>query len=139
MLKRIYNILVLCTIFTMTCCVFLLSFRKYNTVSYLSFERKDALLNIARNRVEQFWQERPEALKGVKETTWTTAAVRTTLGPCPDAPPKLVGPLRVEFDYKRTWDEVMSEASPDLQEGGRYKPPDCISQHKVGKLNKRGK
>lgn len=139
MLRRIYNILALCAIFTLACCVLLLSYSKSDSISYLSYERKDALFNIARNRAEQFWKELPEALKGVRRTTWRTAAVQTTLGPCPDTPPKLVGPLRVEFDYKRTWDEVRAEAGPDLRKGGRYKPPDCVSQHKVGKFNKRGK
>lgn len=139
MLKKIYNILVLCAIFTLVCCL-LLSFSKSNTISYLSYKGKDALLNIAQNRTDQLWKELAEALKGVEETTWTTAAVRTTtLGPCPDTPPKLVGPLRVEFDKKRTWDEVRAETSPGLREGGRYKPPDCISNHKVGKFNKRDK
>lgn len=136
---RIYNILALCAIFTLTCCVLLLSYSKSDYISYLSNEGKDALLNIAQNRADQFWKKPTEALKGVKETTWTAAAVHTTLGPCPETPPKLVGPLRVEFDYKRTWDEVRAGASPALREGGRYKPPDCVSQHKVGKFNKRGK
>lgn len=139
MLKRIYNIIALCVIFTMASCVLLLNYNQYDFTSYLLYEKKDALLNIAQNRERQFWKEPTEALKGVKETTRTTAAVNTTLGPCPDSPPELVGPLRVEFDYKRTWDEVRAVASPALQEGGRYKPPDCISQHKVGKFNKRGK
>lgn len=138
MLKKIYYILAVCAIFTMVCCLLLLS--KSNTISYLSYNGKGVLLSIAQNRTGQFWKELTEALKGVKETTWTTAAVRTTtLGPCPDTPPKLVGPLRVEFDNKRTWDQVRAEASPALQEGGRYKPPDCISKHKVGKFNKRDK
>lgn len=139
MLKRLYNILVVCAIFILSCCVLLLSYSKSNTVSYFTYKGKDALLNIAQSRAGQFWKEPTEALKGVEETTWTTAAVHRTLGPCPDTPPKLVGPLRVEFDYKRTWDEVRAGASPALQEGGRYKPPDCISKHKVGKFNKRGK
>lgn len=138
MLTKIYNLLVLCVIFTLACCILLLSYSKSYSISYLSYEGKDALLNTAQNRAKYFWKEPPEALKG-QETIWTTAAVHTTLGPCPDTPPKLVGPLRVEFDYKRTWDDVRAEANPALREGGRYKPPNCISQHKVGKFNKRGK
>lgn len=138
MLKKIYNILVLSAIFTLVCCLLLLSY-KPDTISYLSYEGKDALLNIAQNHTDQFWKELIEHLKGEDETTWTTVAVSTTtLGPCPDTPPKLIGPLRVEFD-QRTWDDVRAEASPALQEGGRYKPPDCISKHKVGKFNQRDK
>lgn len=136
MLKRLYNILVASAIFTVACCLLLLSYSKSNNFSYLSYKKEDALLNNAQNPAYQFWKKPTKAPKDVKETTWTTAAVYSTLGPCPDSPPKLVGPLRVEFDYERTWEEVTAEASPALQEGGRYKPPDCISKHKVGKFNK---
>ncbi|KAJ3611712.1 hypothetical protein NHX12_021726 [Muraenolepis orangiensis] len=50
---------------------------------------------------------------------------------CPSFPPKLEGPLRIEFDWTRTMDDVHKESGPGLQEGGRFQPPDCISQHKV--------
>uniref|UniRef100_A0A9J7Z9Z3 Beta-1,4-galactosyltransferase n=1 Tax=Cyprinus carpio carpio TaxID=630221 RepID=A0A9J7Z9Z3_CYPCA len=49
---------------------------------------------------------------------------------CPDSPPGLVGPLRVEFSDPVTLDLVRSE-NPALQPGGRFKPTDCIAQQKV--------
>ncbi|KAM4606160.1 beta-1,4-galactosyltransferase 1-like [Polymixia lowei] len=57
--------------------------------------------------------------------------VSRPLEPCPGSPPGLVGPLHVEFDWHRTMDNVRSECSTDLQDGGRYEPPDCIALHKV--------
>ncbi|CAL8292997.1 unnamed protein product [Lota lota] len=51
--------------------------------------------------------------------------------PCPLSPPGLVGPLRIEFDWNRTMNDVRKECSEHLQEGGRYQPLECISQHKV--------
>ncbi|XP_054893200.1 beta-1,4-galactosyltransferase 1-like [Poeciliopsis prolifica] len=54
------------------------------------------------------------------------------LDPCPETSPKLVGPLKVEFNTRRTLENVKAESSSsELQMGGRYKPPDCISRQKV--------
>ncbi|XP_077365421.1 beta-1,4-galactosyltransferase 1-like [Festucalex cinctus] len=62
----------------------------------------------------------------------TSKAVSKILGLCPDTPPDLVGPLRVEFDQRRSLDKIVVEVSaPSLRMGGRYKPPNCIAQHKV--------
>ncbi|XP_051715645.1 beta-1,4-galactosyltransferase 1 isoform X2 [Ctenopharyngodon idella] len=52
---------------------------------------------------------------------------------CPDNPPRLVGPLRVEFSDPVTLDLVRSE-NPALQPGGHFKPPDCIAQQKVAMI-----
>ncbi|TRY91137.1 hypothetical protein DNTS_020424 [Danionella cerebrum] len=49
---------------------------------------------------------------------------------CPEDPPRLVGPLRVEFTDPITLDLVRSE-NPALLPGGRYKPPECIALQKV--------
>ncbi|XP_047205438.1 beta-1,4-galactosyltransferase 1-like [Girardinichthys multiradiatus] len=50
---------------------------------------------------------------------------------CPETPPELVGTLHVEFNSKRSLEEVKEQVGSSLQAGGRYKPPDCISQQKV--------
>lgn len=60
----------------------------------------------------------------------TSTSGNNSLGPCPANPPGLVGPLRVEFNVKRTLEDVRNEVSP-LELGGRYRPPDCVSSHKV--------
>ncbi|TNN84635.1 Beta-1,4-galactosyltransferase 1 [Liparis tanakae] len=72
-----------------------------------------------------------KVLNASHEETQVTTTKSTTLGRCPDNPPTLVGPLHVEFESKRTLDQVREIISPRLQEGGRYKPPDCVSQQKV--------
>uniref|UniRef100_UPI0037E7FA74 beta-1,4-galactosyltransferase 2-like n=1 Tax=Semicossyphus pulcher TaxID=241346 RepID=UPI0037E7FA74 len=72
-----------------------------------------------------------EVPKAVQEKTQMPATENKTIGPCPDFPPNLVGALRVEFDFTRTMEEVRQEISPALQEGGRYKPPECVAQQKV--------
>lgn len=45
----------------------------------------------------------------------------------------IVGPLRVEFSDPVTLDLVRSE-NQMLQPGGRFKPNDCIAQHKVAMI-----
>ncbi|XP_024254419.1 beta-1,4-galactosyltransferase 1 isoform X2 [Oncorhynchus tshawytscha] len=67
-------------------------------------------------------------------TTTTTTTTTTTswkkLEKCPDLSPHLVGPLRVEFSTPVSLDTVRKE-NPGLQEGGRYKPHDCVALQKV--------
>ncbi|KAL1023684.1 hypothetical protein UPYG_G00044540 [Umbra pygmaea] len=49
---------------------------------------------------------------------------------CPDPSPLLEGPLRIEFSTPVSLDTVKKE-NPKLQEGGRYKPADCVALQKV--------
>ncbi|XP_042366823.1 beta-1,4-galactosyltransferase 2-like [Plectropomus leopardus] len=82
------------------------------------------------------WINDPVQLKtyasnaGQGETQRTMAASKT-LKPCSDTPPNLVGPIHVDFNSARTLDEVREESGSPLQEGGWYKPPDCIAKQKV--------
>uniref|UniRef100_A0AAV2L6L9 Galactosyltransferase N-terminal domain-containing protein n=1 Tax=Knipowitschia caucasica TaxID=637954 RepID=A0AAV2L6L9_KNICA len=50
---------------------------------------------------------------------------------CPETPPDLKGPLRVEFNFEVKLDDLKKQYNQTLQEGGRYKPPTCNSKHKV--------
>lgn len=68
-------------------------------------------------------------LSSVTNITETERKLET----CPDNPPRLVGPLRVEFSDPVTLDLVRSENSV-LQPGGRFKPTDCIAQQKVAMI-----
>ncbi|XP_054863292.1 beta-1,4-galactosyltransferase 2-like isoform X2 [Amphiprion ocellaris] len=81
--------------------------------------------------VQQLWVKGSEDPKVSQEMTHIAAPTNKTLGPCTDPPPKLVGPLQVEFNFKLTLEEVRKEISRPLREGGRYKPPDCIAIQKV--------
>lgn len=149
MLKKVYNITVLFAFLILSCLVVLLCFSKTSTLTNLTepfsaAHGKDTFLRNIKQRVDGFWKVKSEAPEATESSTEaSTAAIRrpapvnVTLGPCPETPPNLVGPLRVDFDYKRTLDEVRKEVGSPLGVGGRYKPPDCISKHKVGKWIKR--
>lgn len=136
MKKQLYNVLALCTFFIMVCLVMLLGYSQSSTLTYLTrphdVNENQTLSGIAKQRVDQFWRLQSKDTKANEEKNEEPAPLNKTLGPCPDTPPNLFGSLHVEFDYKRSWDEVRKEVSPLLQEGGRDKPPDCISKHKVG-------
>uniref|UniRef100_A0A3Q4AP37 Galactosyltransferase N-terminal domain-containing protein n=1 Tax=Mola mola TaxID=94237 RepID=A0A3Q4AP37_MOLML len=110
----------------------LLGYSQSSTLTYLTrphdVNENQTLSGIAKQCVDQFWRLQSKHTKANEEKNEEPAK---TLGPCPDTPPNLFGSLHVEFDYKRSWDEVRKEVSPLLQEGGRYKPLDCFSKHKV--------
>lgn len=52
---------------------------------------------------------------------------------CSNDPPNLIGPFSVEFSHNRSWNEVRRKVSVSLRDGGRHKPGDCASEHKVRK------
>ncbi|XP_020781375.2 beta-1,4-galactosyltransferase 1-like [Boleophthalmus pectinirostris] len=65
------------------------------------------------------------------KTNETESTAVTTLPDCPETPPDLKGPLRVEFNFKVKLDDLRNKYSGTLQEGGQYKPPNCMSKRKV--------
>ncbi|XP_078461595.1 beta-1,4-galactosyltransferase 2-like isoform X2 [Lampetra planeri] len=50
--------------------------------------------------------------------------------PCSDDPAGLVGPLLVEFNIPVTLEETKT-MNPKVQEGGRFRPANCVSKQKV--------
>ncbi|XP_035280921.1 beta-1,4-galactosyltransferase 1 isoform X1 [Anguilla rostrata] len=52
------------------------------------------------------------------------------LGKCPDPSPLLLGPLRIEFSTPVSLDVVRAD-NPNLRDGGRYWPSDCLALRKV--------
>ncbi|XP_038142694.1 beta-1,4-galactosyltransferase 1-like isoform X2 [Cyprinodon tularosa] len=93
-----------------------------------------AVPRIVLNRNQNFsWkiQDDLQVTEISHEITVVPVISNRTLEPCPETPPNLVGPLLVEFNTKRTLEEVTQLVGSSLQPGGRYKPTDCISQHKV--------
>lgn len=132
MLKKLFNILILFIVLGLVCFTLLL-LNSHNCT--LTFSTQPRSVAIGNDTLSQMIKEHVKQLREMEMTETpqkTVAPMNKTLGPCPDMPPKLVGPLHVEFDSTRTIDEVREDLSSRLQEGGRYKPPDCISQHKVG-------
>uniref|UniRef100_A0A8C6T4G3 Beta-1,4-galactosyltransferase n=1 Tax=Neogobius melanostomus TaxID=47308 RepID=A0A8C6T4G3_9GOBI len=77
-----------------------------------------------RNGNNGFWRNNSTHLN---ETTDQTAVLPV----CPETPPDLKGPLRIEFNFKVNLDDMRKQFSGTLREGGRYKPTDCVSKHKV--------
>ncbi|KAI4886771.1 hypothetical protein NFI96_011980 [Prochilodus magdalenae] len=59
----------------------------------------------------------------------TAVATTKALEKCPETPPRLVGPLRVEFSDPVNLNEISQD--PRLSEGGRYTPRECVSLQKV--------
>lgn len=73
--------------------------------------------------VRSFWKNKSASLNKTEEPTGQLE--------CPDTPPDLKGPLRVEFNFKVNIDDLRKDYNGTLQDGGRYKPTDCVSKHKV--------
>ncbi|KAJ8271257.1 hypothetical protein COCON_G00101160 [Conger conger] len=61
------------------------------------------------------------------------AKVLPVLPKCPDQGPTLVGPLRVEFTSPVSL-ELVRDQNPRVQNGGRFKPDDCVAQQKVAMI-----
>ncbi|NXA31523.1 B4GT2 galactosyltransferase, partial [Eudromia elegans] len=55
------------------------------------------------------------------------------LRPCQEMPPGLVGRLLIEFSSPMTMERVQRE-NPDVRQGGKYTPPDCLPRQKVAVL-----
>ncbi|XP_066516084.1 beta-1,4-galactosyltransferase 1-like isoform X1 [Hoplias malabaricus] len=62
-------------------------------------------------------------------TTVATTTDQQELERCPEVSPLLVGAVRVDFSQKVNLTEV--KHNPQLSDGGRYKPRECVSLHKV--------
>uniref|UniRef100_A0A493TP49 Beta-1,4-galactosyltransferase n=1 Tax=Anas platyrhynchos platyrhynchos TaxID=8840 RepID=A0A493TP49_ANAPP len=52
------------------------------------------------------------------------------LQPCQETPPGLVGRLLIEFSSPMSMERVQRE-NPDVRQGGKYTPPDCLPRQKV--------
>ncbi|XP_016155613.1 PREDICTED: beta-1,4-galactosyltransferase 2 isoform X2 [Ficedula albicollis] len=55
------------------------------------------------------------------------------LQPCQETPPGLVGRLLIEFSSPMSMERVQRE-NPDVRQGGKYSPPDCLPRQKVAIL-----
>ncbi|XP_067313227.1 beta-1,4-galactosyltransferase 1 isoform X2 [Pseudorasbora parva] len=97
-----------------------------NSDSSQAFAQNQQNPQIHRKLTEQKFTTEDIRLPPVRNLTETEKKLET----CPDNPPHLVGPLRVEFSDPVTLDLVRSE-NPALKPGGRSKPTDCIAQQKV--------
>lgn len=147
MLKKLFQILAFFAIFSVICCAVLLFYSKRNYTDFATIQRSvengkvnNSLLWKSKGNAQEPKDSQAKGLKPESSNNMTEMSVSSaqklppgeeTLGACPPTPPNLVGPLLVEFSSKRILEKVREDVGPPLQEGGRYKPSDCVSQHKV--------
>lgn len=144
--KRLFNFLVLFSFVSVACFVLVLFYSRRSFVvivpeKYILTLGNKTFSGMVKEQVAKLLERRIKASNKSSEMAPTPSAVSLTLGPCPENPPDLIGPLLVEFDFGRTWEHVRKEVSPLLQKGGRFKPKDCVAKQKVGEWleKKRGK
>ncbi|KAF7662843.1 hypothetical protein LDENG_00224640 [Lucifuga dentata] len=76
-------------------------------------------------------EEKLDNLEKKEEGAQKPGDLTEGLKPCPDFPPNLVGPLDVNFNVRHTMEDAKELAIDFIQEGGRYKPSDCVALQKV--------
>lgn len=134
MLKAYSHILVLCALLSVTTVVVLLLHNKSSHFadlprSYVSGNASSSISKSTKENLDRLLDEQIRDLIAGKQAG--EGAANTTLGPCPDESPDLIGPFSVEFGHPRTWNEVRRKISAPLRDGGRHKPTGCVSKHKV--------
>ncbi|MEQ2170193.1 hypothetical protein GOODEAATRI_032807 [Goodea atripinnis] len=128
MLKTIFNFLMLYAVFSLVCfSVFLLYSKNSNL---LFFTDPHHLLNTT-NKTSLNIEKTTAVPDFHQNGTAMPATSGRPLEPCPDIPPNLQGVLYVEFRTNRTLEDVRRPLSPLLQQGGRYKPANCVAKQKV--------
>lgn len=128
MLKKLFLLLAVFAFLSIACSVVLLLYRENRILTYMISKeesRNEVLNKLVKEQVQELMELKVPKVKEEKNDDKLS-------GSCPDEPPGLVGPLLVEFSAKRTMEEVKKELGPQLQMGGRFKPPECVTPHKVG-------
>ncbi|XP_028289205.1 beta-1,4-galactosyltransferase 1-like [Parambassis ranga] len=134
MLKKLFSFVAVFALLSLACFALFLFYNKYASFSFPtmqhSVESKNGTYWVLKQHVEQLWgnvRVRNVTQKVTEKTNPTTKALER----CPDTPPNLVGPLLVEFNVDRTMEHARKAANSFIQQGGRYKPKECIAQQKV--------
>uniref|UniRef100_A0A0F8AR16 Beta-1,4-galactosyltransferase 1 n=1 Tax=Larimichthys crocea TaxID=215358 RepID=A0A0F8AR16_LARCR len=132
MKKKLFYTLSLFTLLSVAGFLLFLHFSNYSSVTLLTVYHA-ANENISLSSMIQkhglIWKW-TDTTNARQEKTQMPSNTSKSLGPCPDTPPGLKGPLNVDFNYKLTLDKVRKNISSPLKEGGRYKPLDCIARQK---------
>lgn len=128
MVKTFNNFLVLCAVVIVVTGIVFLFYKETVDLNYLS--RTDLVGN-ATDSVSKLFKKRLDELLEERIQFPNEERTNVSLEPCPDEPPNLIGPFSVEFNHNRSWNEVRSKISAPLQNGGRHKPNNCVSKHKV--------
>lgn len=137
MLRKLFRAVSVFAILSVACFGLVLFFNKSRVSPALHFKPyymltgNDTLPWMIKERVSYLWTLETKTPEAAQVEIQAPPATNKTLELCPDIPPDLVGPLHVDFDFKRTLDDVRQEFQSSLQKGGRFKPSECISRHKV--------
>lgn len=128
MQKALQGSLILCIILGMLATIMFLVHNEKLNLDYLSKTRfmaneTESISKDLKKHLDKLLEEGVDWLRGEHHNN--------TLEPCPDHPPKLIGPFSVEFSHNRSWNEVRRKTSSFLRDGGGHKPGDCVSKHKV--------
>lgn len=134
MVKTFAHFLVLCAIVIVVTGIAFLFYKESVDLNY--FSKTYLLENATDSTISRVLKERLDELLDERMRFFMDEKTNTTLEPCSDEPPTLIGPFSVEFSHNRTWNEVRSKISAPLQDGGRHKPNNCYSKHKVRKSTK---
>ncbi|XP_062389310.1 beta-1,4-galactosyltransferase 1-like [Sardina pilchardus] len=94
------------------------------TLSFMPFINM-ALLNITRLPENRSMDNMPS-----ETVTYTPSASMEKSLICPETPPHLVGPLSINFTHPISL-EAVQKNNPDVEEGGHWRPRDCIARQKV--------
>lgn len=136
MLNRFSQILMLCALLSVVSVVLLLLY--YNSSQLIYLPQADFLgnatnsvSNIIKKHLDKLLEKQSYVLNAGQQAE--EPAPMDILKPCPDRPPNLIGPFSVDFSHSLTWNEVSRKISTPLQDGGRHKPAECVSKHKVRK------
>lgn len=131
MLKTFNNFLTLCAVVIVVTGTVFIFYKERADLNYYS--KTDLVGNATDSKV---LKKRLDELLEQQMQFFNDENTNATLEPCPDDPPNLIGPFSVEFSHNRSWNEVRSKISAPIQDGGRHKPFNCVSKHKVRKIKK---
>ncbi|XP_032407935.1 beta-1,4-galactosyltransferase 2-like [Xiphophorus hellerii] len=130
MKKKITSVLALSALLTLTCFTVFLLHSKDTSLVFPSVPQQVVKgKSVFGKMMDRVWVKKIPDVS--RKTAATSAQPAPPLDPCPDSPPSLVGPLLVEFKTNRSLQWVRNQLGSVLQQGGRYKPPDCTARQKV--------
>lgn len=136
MLKKLFSFVAIFAVLSLVCFAVFLFYNNHASFSFPTsqhlVESKNGTFWRLKQQVKQLWGK-VDVRNVTQEVREKTNPTTKALERCPDTPPNLVGPLLVEFNVERTMETLREMATSSLiQQGGRYKPEECIAQQKVG-------
>ncbi|XP_029698854.1 beta-1,4-galactosyltransferase 1-like [Takifugu rubripes] len=128
-MQKYFSVLVvLCALVTVMAGIVFVLYSQSTVLNYSS--PKDFMGNATVSISQALKKHLDELLEG-EALIFKEEGNNNSLKPCSDDSPNLIGPFSLEFSHNRSWNEVRRKISASLRDGGRHKPGDCVSKHKV--------